>query len=391
MDELVSLDSARIALTDLRYWAVRHPEYEFAHLPSTQGTLDRLTADASVYAYCGVSDVHPQFTAHDFFTTDEVELNDHNSQEALGYIRTLLAYNRFIDRSREVQLRDQTNPTVLEFNLDNTTAVSALRKGRVRCLEMSENLAPVAELMHSSGIQVNPRYLDKASMDASPCDDGSRATSKLWSWQLQRPVFDEMVQDLLGPEIMEGRDLIDMFATCSTSHGSSFVSWRPDHDALWTDAMSESWNPDQNFEIPPGSILYMFPPENMVLRVLHKIRTECVGVFVLLVMPFFRKLKPEIFESMLIGHPLIWAGGSALMTPPESREVNGNPDTLFTAIAGVLSTPDGLPADFPAQQRARRWARDGRTEENLWTLTGSVGCASSSAVAAVLRISASLT
>ena len=64
-----------------------------------------------------------------------------------------------------------------------------------------------------------------------------------------------------------------------------------------------------SYHIPSNAVLYVFPPEILIPWVLAKIRSECQDVCVLLVMPYFLKTRPLVFESLIIGYPLIWAGG----------------------------------------------------------------------------------
>ena len=375
------------ALDEVEFWSTRHYDLEFASLPSTRATSAWITADASCFKYSGIVSSLPSFRVEDFFTPDEVFRNDHNAMECLGIVRTALAFLRHLDRDWQTCFEDRLCPMRLTLRSDNSTTVAMIRKQRSKCIEVVEHTRPLMLLAAELGVQLDPYYLEKKEMDQTTCDDRSRELSTIWEWSLAGRIYEELMEDLAGLDPMDPR-IIDMFASCSTSKSATFVSFRDDHDNLWTNAMSQSWDPGINDLIPAGAMLYLFPPARLVPDVLAKVRHECSGrdVFVLVVLPLFRKIKLSIFEELLVGYPMTWGGGSRALVPPESRSVNGIRESEFSFLAGILSVPHGLLKGFRSSQSTRRSRRTGKTVARAWTVRGTGGPPSSTAKDTIRRI-----
>ena len=67
---------------------------------------------------------------------------------------------------------------------------------------------------------------------------------------------------------------IDLFATRINTQLPLFFSWRPDPEALGTDAFSIPWNNDSG--------LYAFPPFRIIKDVIRKLREEKASVLAIL-------------------------------------------------------------------------------------------------------------
>ena len=154
-------------------------------------------------------------------------------------------------------------------------------------------------------------YINKMGGTVSP--DLNRLTKELWSWCLTKNVTlrashlpgilneeaDEesrIMKDrsdwMLCPEIFRsiqaqlGPLEIDLFASRLTIQLPTYVSWRPDPEALVTDAFSMNWN---------GLKAYTNPPWNMISRVLGQVGQQ--EATIVLVAPVW---KTQAWYSLLL-------------------------------------------------------------------------------------------
>jgi hypothetical protein len=96
-------------------------------------------------------------------------------------------------------------------------------------------------------------------------DKESRSIHDNMEWSLNPEVFQIICEHLGTPEI-------DLFASRLNRKVESYMSWRPDPEAVAVDAMSENWE---------GLFFYAFPPFNMIGRVLAKVEFDrCTGILV---------------------------------------------------------------------------------------------------------------
>ena len=173
-------------------------------------------------------------------------------------------------------------------------------------------------------------YINKMGGTVSP--DLNRLTKELWSWCLTKNVTlrashlpgilneraDEesrIMKDrsdwMLCPEIFRsiqaqlGSLEIDLFASRLTKQLPTYVSWRPDPEALETDAFSMNWN---------GLKAYANPPWNMISRVLGQVRQQ--EATIVLVAPVWKtQAWYSLLLTLLIQEPLLIPQTEGLIQP----------------------------------------------------------------------------
>ena len=173
-------------------------------------------------------------------------------------------------------------------------------------------------------------YINKMGGTVSP--DLNRLTKELWSWCLTKNVTlrashlpgilnkraDEesrIMKDrsdwMLCPEIFRsiqaqlGPLEIDLFASRLTKQLPTYVSWRPDPEALETDAFSMNWN---------GLKAYANPPWNMISRVLGQVRQQ--EATIVLVAPVWKtQAWYSLLLTLLIQEPLLIPQTEGLIQP----------------------------------------------------------------------------
>ena len=147
---------------------------------------------------------------------------------------------------------------------DSTTAISYVKKMGGMQSELRSKIVlnlwniasdndPWLEISHIPGIF------------NTESDTASRCLSEKTEWQLDKIVFQNTCKHFnLSPDI-------DLFASRLNFQVADYYSFGPDPYCAWVDAFTIKWN--------KNVVYYMFPPFNLILRCLSKIRqdrTKCV-------------------------------------------------------------------------------------------------------------------
>ena len=173
------------------------------------------------------------------------------------------------------------------FGIDNCTAMSHINKlGGTH----SQNLSNLAIELWNYALNRNliisaihtPGKLNVLA------DHKSRILNDSIEWMLNPRIFRGVVARL-------GRPDIDLFASRVNHQIPEFVSWRPEPNAVATDAFNLTWN---------YNLSYLFPPFSLIPLCLKKIQrdqAECI-----LIAPVW-KSRPwyPILLSMLSHQPLL--------------------------------------------------------------------------------------
>ena len=227
---------------------------------------------------------------------------------------------------------------------DNTTVVACVNKNHSRSLELCKVMIPLVRGAKSHWVLLSSFFLPKAQMDSTSCDLNSRRRSGLWERGLPELIFLNMLTSL-------GRDptepVLDLMACRQTAKSQFFVSWRADHAAQWTDALSPAshpwrrpWTPQHeppDGRVPPQALPYAFVGPGLIERVLERILRDGTES-ILVVTPLFSHSRLHLFFRLLTVPPLMIPISSAELVPPEGRVI-ADPvaDRRVTLVAGILS------------------------------------------------------
>ena len=112
----------------------------------------------------------------------------------------------------------------------------------------------------------------------------------------------KLKSDVICPLITECQ--VDLFASRLSHQLDKYVSWRPDPNALYTDAFAISWS---------NMRAYAFSPFNLIHAVLYKVRAE--NATLVLVAPLL-SAQPwwPLLIGMLIGYPVYLGNNKELLT-----------------------------------------------------------------------------
>jgi len=250
---------------DLAWWRSNTGGYPAKIRPYHDGLL--LTSDASMTGWGGE---HKGVKTGGLWS--EEESNHHiNCLELKAALLTLKAFTT-----------DKIHCDKVTLLCDNTTAVSCInRKGSMRedCNNITRDiwLWCLKNNMRITAVHIPGK-------DNTEADEASREKGLETEWSLEDSVF-------IAINKRYGAFQVDLFASRINHKVQKYVSWKKDAGAWRINAFSFSWT---------NMFAYIFPPFNLILRVLQKIEAEeadCVMIDpVWKAQPWFPKLTNLLTE-----------------------------------------------------------------------------------------------
>lgn len=208
----------------------------------------------------------------------------------------------------------------IHLRMDNTTALTYINKfGGTVSPELNRLTKVLWTWCMERQITVQASHL--AGTLNVIADEESRVMKDRSDWMLNPAVFREISQQL-------GPSNVDLFASRLTHQLPAYVSWRPDPEAVETDAFSLDWTQCQGFANPPW---------NLISKVLTQVRLQ--GAQVILVAPVWRS-QPwyPILLELLIMEPLLLPDTPDLIQPTHSVNIPEiNPQLAAWNISGRSS------------------------------------------------------
>ena len=145
----------------------------------------------------------------------------------------------------------------IRVKCDNTTAVAYVNNmGGMKSVPSNECAKEIWQWCIDRRNWISSEHLP--GVDNVLADKESRVFHDNTEWMLDMDVFDQITEVLGCPDI-------DLFASRLNKKCPQFVSWKPDPDAYFVDAFTQSWR-NLNF--------YAFPPFSLVNKMLGKIAVD---------------------------------------------------------------------------------------------------------------------
>jgi len=254
------------ARLDLHYWA------NLTVLNTTKSIIpdqavQMLFTDSSDYGYGAVCQGEPFWG---YWLPSDFCYNI-NVKELLAI---QLAFSHFLAMFR--------NQTVLILTDNMACMFYLLKQGGTKCAHMTLITLEIYALAIEHNVTIMAKHIPgKKNITA---DLLSRMENEYLEWKLD-------YQALL-PFLQQHCPTVDMFASHRNARLPRYVSWRPEVQALWTDAFSQSWI---------GELPYIFPPPGLLLRILRKIYVEQLPK-AMIIAPFWpnQTYFPRLMEMTLI-------------------------------------------------------------------------------------------
>lgn len=251
---------------DIFWWAEMVGKYPVKLGPLSNGMM--LSSDSSNYGWGGE---HAGSRTGGLWSKREKSQHI-NCLELRAALLTLKAFTKDMDVSN-------SKVTIL---CDNTTAVSCINKMGSMKQECNEITREIWLWCIEKDIKLVAVHLPGS--DNIAADEESRDKGLETEWALEKSVFNRIDQ-LYGPFD------VDLFASRINRQIPCYVSWKKDAEAWRINAFSMSWS---------ELYAYIFPPFNLILRILQKIEedeAECALVIpVWKSQPWFAKLIPLLVD-----------------------------------------------------------------------------------------------
>ena len=197
--------------------------------------------------------------------------------------------------------------------------------GSVQFPKLSKLSKKIWQWCENRDLYIFASYIKSA--DNIEADKESRILTEKTEWSLSQAVFQKICYNF-------GLFDIDLFATRINAKYKKFISWMPDPEAINIDAFTISWTP---------FYFYAFPPFNLILRVLRKIRRDCATDVV--VVPNWPKQDWfPMFMNMKISKIFYFEPNKNLFSSP-FRDAFPTWDKLTLAIA-ILSGKPSVNEDY---------------------------------------------
>ncbi|XP_066587653.1 uncharacterized protein [Prorops nasuta] len=212
---------------------------------------------------------------------------------------------------------NQTNAQIL-LRIDNTTAISYVNKMGGTRYKKYNLLA--REIWHWAEERHNFLFASYiSSRENYKADSLSRIKNEDTEWELCDTAFERIVERYGRPEV-------DLFANRFNKKCERFVSWLPDITAFEVDAFTIRWDKIK---------FYDFPPFNLVLRCLVKIKKEKASGII--VVPDWQN-QPwyPLFIELLVEEPIRLGPNNKLLLSLCRSKIHPQAETL-RLMAGRVS------------------------------------------------------
>ena len=175
----------------------------------------------------------------------------------------------------------------IRIKSDNTTAVAYINNfGGCRSLDCHNIAKEIWLWAFARNLHLSAEHLP--GDENTLADKASRVFDIKTEWELSNSVFSKLVH-------IFGNFEIDLFASRLNKKLPTYVAWKPDPDALFIDAFSNSW---------ARYLFYAFPPFSVIQKCLQKIlEEEATG---LIVVPVWQTQSwfPKLMK-MLVKPPVL--------------------------------------------------------------------------------------
>ena len=271
-----------MARSELKWW-ISNLEHSYGHIHKKQVTVT-IETDASGRgwgAYNGVDKIGGRWNHEEELWASKNEIN------YLELWAGFLALKAFT--------KDISDTHVL-IKMDNTTAIAYINNmGGMKSTKCNDLAKTLWEYCIHKQLWVTAVHLP--GRDNSVADKLSREFKEEIEWQLNPKVFHHICLEFGQPQI-------DLFASRLNRQLARFVSWKPDPDAFFVDALMFDWG---------GWFFYAFPPFSLINKCIQKIQLDqAEGLLITPVWPtqaWYSRLVP-----LMLGEPLLLPKSKKLIT-----------------------------------------------------------------------------
>ena len=287
---------SRKALEEITWWT-NNIEDAFAHIKAVPPVDYTIFTDASKKdggGWGASNNIHEDINGRWSF---EEQLLDINCLELMAIKLAILAYVPLCGDIKHVRIMS-----------DNTSAISYINKmGGTHCMTQNDLAVEIWEFLAPLGVHISAAHIPgKHNILA---DKASREFVDAAEWMLPPEIFSGIIEKFGTPDI-------DLFASRLNKQLPVYVSWKPDPDSAYIDAMLLNWS---------GRFIYAFPPFSMLWPVISKLEEDQVERAII-VMPewptqswFPRIMRKKISEPIRIPTRNLILPGTTKIHPLASK------------------------------------------------------------------------
>jgi hypothetical protein len=182
--------------------------------------------------------------------------------------------------------KDLINCEVL-LRVDNTTAVAYINKyGGIQFPHLNDIARQIWQWCEYRGLWIYASYVNTKDNIAD-----AESRRKNTEWELSHHAYRKIIKAFGTPSI-------DLFASRINAKCRKFISWKRDPEAWTIDAFTVKWT---------NLFFYAFPPFSLLLKTLHKIKTDkATGIVVFPYwpsQPWFPLIEPLLLKRLTIFEP----------------------------------------------------------------------------------------
>ena len=301
------------------YWWIQNVRAKNGKLIRPKLSVIKCRTDASLEGYGGI-DLNSDRHANGRWSREE-SVNSINYLELLAVFYVLQA------------LYCKENNTQIEIQSDNTTAVSYINEfGGMNSVEMDCLAKKIWEWCLERDICISAIHIPGVQNTA---DYFSRHFSEATEWMLKQDIFDRLCQHFFTPQI-------DLFASRLNRRVERFVSWSQEPGTEFVNAFNMSWS---------GIEPYLFPPFNLVGRVINKIVQDKVEK-ALLVFPMWcsQYWFPTVLEN-ICSLPVRLPRHRDLLSMPHNQQLHPLRKRLrlvAAEVSGIHSKTEDFRQNLPS-------------------------------------------
>lgn len=307
---------SKSSVSEINWW-IDNVDKKNGKLIRQKKSTVTLQSDASLQGWGGF-DVESQISIGGRWTLSESE-NTINYLELLAIFYTLKAFC-----SDKISMH-------VTIQSDNTSAVAYINNmGGMASMHMDMLARQLWNWCIARNIFVSATHLS-GSLNCQ-ADFSSRNFSDSTEWMLKKEIFKRICDQFFVPDI-------DLFASRLNYQVEKFVSWFPEPGCYKSDAFSFSWE----MFIP-----YIFPPFNLIGKVLNKIVEDSVSKAILIVPHWPSQAWFPILLSMLISHPVRIPRHKDILVLPHNGQSHPMARRL-SLVALLVSGISSRSEDFQSQ------------------------------------------
>jgi len=192
---------------------------------------------------------------------------------------------------KSVQGKKLTPSDVIQFHSDNLTTVSYINCQGGRIPELNRVAQQIWSKVTAAGAWIEAVYLPGRFQIIA--DPRSRQKTDRSDYTLTDKAFNRIL------EHWDCKPTLDLFATQHSAKVPRFVSWKPDPQAVGTDAFQSDW-----LKLAKGGPIYANPPFSLIQKTLQRLMLYKEDLEMLLITPDWKATWWPLLQSMAIGEPL---------------------------------------------------------------------------------------